>query len=297
MKNKAIAVLYGGKSSEREVCLKTGRAVYNAMLKGGFKNICLIDVDKNLCKNIDKFNPDICFIALHGTYGEDGKIQGLLEMLEIPYTGSGVFANAVAFDKDITKQLLNINNIKTPNYYLSDNLPEDLTFPCIVKPAREGSTIGITIVEKESELHPAIDEAKKYDSKVLIEDFIDGKEITVSILNGKVLPHIYIRPKNGFYDYESKYTKGMTEYLFETGLTERQIEKINFTALKIYEIFSCEGAARVDFIFDGQNAWVLEINTLPGMTETSLLPKAANKAGISFLELVEELLKGADINK
>ena len=297
MKNKNIAILYGGKSSEREVCIKTGNAVYNTMIENGYKNIRLIDVDENLCKVLYELKPDICFIALHGTYGEDGRVQGLLEMLEIPYTGSGVTANAIAFDKDLTKQIFNMKNIRTPNYFLSENMPDDIKFPCIVKPAREGSTIGISIVNNENELNTAIKDAKKYDDKVLIEDFIEGKELTVSVLNGKVLPAIYIKPKSGFYDYEAKYTKGKTEYLFDLEIDEEKIEELNATSLNAYSALCCKGAARVDYMFDGETAWALEINTLPGMTETSLLPKASNQAGISFIELIEELLKGASINK
>jgi D-alanine-D-alanine ligase len=296
MRNNKIAVLYGGKSNEREVCIKTGNAVYNTLVKNGYNKVYLIDVDKDICIKLNELRPDICFIALHGTYGEDGKIQGLLEMLEIPYTGSGVAANAIAFDKDITKKLFKLYEINTPEYCLADNI-ENVKYPCIVKPAREGSTIGISIVENESELKPAIDEARKFDDKVIIEDFIQGKEITVSILNGEVLPQIYIKPKSGFYDYESKYTKGKTEYLFETGISKEKEQEINDFALKAYQALSCEGAARVDFIFDGENAWALEINTLPGMTETSLLPKSVERAGMNFLRLIEELLKGASINK
>lgn len=293
MKNKKIAVLYGGQSAERDVCLATGTAAYNALIEAGYQNTYLIDVDDTLAEQLVENRPDVCFIALHGTYGEDGRIQGLLEMMKIPYTGSDVTASAVCFDKVLTKQVIQSHDIPTADYYLPALGQEKSLMPCVVKPAREGSTIGISIVNFEEELAPAIQLAEEYEGAVIVEEFIQGKELTVSILNGQVLPAIWIRPKSGFYDYESKYTKGMTEYLFETELSETEMTYINDLALKTYQAMGCTAAARVDFIFDGKEAWVLEVNTLPGMTETSLLPKAAGAAGISFLLLVETLLNGA----
>jgi D-alanine-D-alanine ligase len=293
MKDKKIAVLYGGLSKEREVSLKTGKAVYDALKKSKYRNVDLIDVDKNIATKLLREKPDVCFIALHGSYGEDGKIQGMLEMMGIAYTGSNVESSATCFDKVITKQILGYHNIITPDYYLPFKNEHKDFLKSVVKPAREGSTLGISIIDNEEDLKEAIKQAYQFDNKVLVEDFIEGKEITVSILFGEVLPAIWIKPKNGFYDYEAKYTKGMTEYIFDTGLSKSEIEMINKIALKTYEIMECEGAARVDFIYDGKKAWVLEVNTLPGMTETSLLPKSADKAGISFIRLVEKLIEGA----
>lgn len=293
MKNKKITILYGGQSGERDVCLSTGNAVYEVLKNAGYKNINLLDVDNTVAQKLISNRPDVCFIALHGTYGEDGRIQGLLDILEIPYTGSGVSASSASFDKVITKQIIQTNGIPSAEYYLPMLGEKKEIMPCVVKPAREGSTIGITIVKEQAELSDAIKFAASHDKKVIVEKFIEGKEITVSILDGQVLPAIWIKPKKGFYDYESKYTIGMTEYIFETGLTSKQMDYVNELALKTYKAMECIAAARVDFIFDGVEAWVLEVNTLPGMTSTSLLPKAADAAGISFLELVEKLLKGA----
>ncbi len=293
MKDKKIAVLYGGLSKEREVSLKTGKAVYDALKKSKYRNVDLIDVDKNIATKLLREKPDVCFIALHGSYGEDGKIQGMLEMMGIAYTGSNVESSATCFDKVITKQILEYHKIFTPDYYLPFKNEHKDFLKSVVKPAREGSTLGISIIDNEEDLKEAIKQAYQFDNKVLVEEFIAGKEITVSILFGEVLPAIWIKPKNGFYDYEAKYTKGMTEYIFDTGLSKSEIEMINKIALKTYEIMECEGAARVDFIYDGKKAWVLEVNTLPGMTETSLLPKSADKAGISFIRLVEKLIEGA----
>ncbi|MBC7196436.1 MAG: D-alanine--D-alanine ligase [Deferribacterales bacterium] len=293
MKDKKIAVLYGGLSSEREVSLKTGKAVYNTLVENGYKNAVLVDVDKNIVQTLLKLNPDICFNALHGKFGEDGTIQGLLETLGIRYTGSNVAASAVAFDKVLSKYVFVANNIPTADYVvLESNVSINIPFEkCVVKPAREGSTIGISIVENNKDFAAAVNLAFKYDSKVIIEKFISGKELTVSIVGEEVFPPIWIRPKKGFYDYESKYTKGMTEYIFETGLSDRELGKLKDLALKSVKVLGCTSAARADFIYDNNKFYVLEVNTCPGMTETSLLPNAARKAGLSFIELIEKMLE------
>jgi len=293
MKDKKIAVLYGGLSSEREVSLKTGKAVYNTLVENGYKNAVLVDVDKNIVQTLLKLNPDICFNALHGKFGEDGTIQGLLETLGIRYTGSNVAASAVAFDKVLSKYVFVANNIPTADYVvLESSVSINIPFEkCVVKPAREGSTIGISIVENNKDFAAAVNLAFKYDSKVIIEKFISGKELTVSIVGEEVFPPIWIRPKKGFYDYESKYTKGMTEYIFETGLSDRELGKLKDLALKSVKVLGCTSAARADFIYDNNKFYVLEVNTCPGMTETSLLPNAARKAGLSFIELIEKMLE------
>ncbi|BAI80080.1 D-alanine-D-alanine ligase [Deferribacter desulfuricans SSM1] len=288
---RKIAVLCGGLSSEREVSLKTGEAVKQALDNLGY-DAFLIDVDNNVDKKIRETQPDYCFIALHGKYGEDGSIQGLLEVLGIPYNGAGVAASAIAYDKHLTKVLVQSVGIKTPDYYLCENDKDIRFLPAVVKPAREGSTIGISIVKSKDEFSKAFSEAKKYDSRVLIERFIEGKELTVGIINNEVLPTIYIKPIKGFYDYESKYTKGMTEYIFETGLNVDETDKLNNISLKVADLIGCSSLCRIDYIYDGKEFFLLEVNTIPGMTETSLLPKAAKKAGYDFEKLIDKIIKG-----
>lgn len=291
MYNEKIAILYGGLSSEREVSLKTGKGIYDALIRKGYKNTVLIDVDWNITEVLLKEKPDFCFIALHGKYGEDGTIQGVLEMMRIPYNGSGIAASAISFDKVLSKSIFKFYNLPTPNYTVYKDEIEPPFLPCVVKPAREGSTIGITIVKEENQFKPAIEEAKKYDNKILIEEFISGKELTISIIDEIILPMIWIKPVKGFYDYESKYTKGMTEYLFETELSLEEENYVKNIAKKAYDAVGCLSAARVDIIFNGKEAYILEVNTLPGMTETSLLPNSARKAGMSYDDLVELIYK------
>ncbi|KAA0257862.1 D-alanine--D-alanine ligase [Deferribacter autotrophicus] len=287
--SKRIAVLYGGLSSEREVSLKTGKAVYDALVTLGYETH-LIDVDREVDKKIREFKPDYCFIALHGKYGEDGTIQGMLEVMGIPYSGADHISSAIAYDKHYTKIMAEKLGVLTPEYYLAKNEYDARFFPCVVKPAREGSTIGVSIVNEKNEFEKGYRLAKKYDSKVLVERFIKGKELTVGIVNEEVFPVIWIKPVKGFYDYESKYTKGLTEYLFETGLSKEEEAKVKEIALSFSRNIGCSKLCRVDFIFDGKDFYMLEVNTIPGMTETSLLPKAAAKAGYSFNELIDLII-------
>jgi len=232
MLNDKIAVLYGGVSSEREVSLKTGIGIYNALIKKGYKNTVLIDVGWDITEKLLEESPDFCYIALHGKYGEDGTIQGLLEMLRIPYNGSGVATSAVAFDKVFSKSIFELHGISTPEYMVLKGEDEPNFYPCVVKPAREGSTIGISIVKDKKDFKEAVNLALKYDTKILVERFIEGRELTISIIDDIVLPIIWIRPKKGFYDYESKYTKGMTEYIFETRLTVEEEKEVKSVAKK-----------------------------------------------------------------
>ncbi|MCX8084511.1 MAG: D-alanine--D-alanine ligase [Calditerrivibrio sp.] len=287
MYSDKIAVLYGGVSSEREVSLKTGRGIYSALLKRGYDNTILIDVGWDIAEILIREKPDFCFIALHGKYGEDGTIQGLLEMMRIPYNGSGVAASVVAFDKVLSKKIFKEAGIPTADYFVYNGESSSPFYPCVVKPSREGSTIGITIVKDDSEFVSAIDEAKRYDNKIIVEKFVQGKELTISIIDDLILPIIWIRPLKGFYDYTSKYTKGLTEYLFDTGLDCKEEQLVKDVAKRAYDILECRSAARVDVIYDGKTPYVLEVNTLPGMTETSLLPNAAAKFGLSYEDVVE----------
>jgi D-alanine-D-alanine ligase len=303
LKNKKIAVLMGGFSAEREISLKTGNAVLKALLESGCDAVA-IDVDRELPEKLRSVEAEVAFICLHGRYGEDGTVQGMLEMMHIPYTGSGVMSSSMVMDKVVTKQLLLYHEISTPGFMIyraGDDLDEVLKrcrhFPLIVKPAREGSTIGISIVHDRAQLEEGLAKALEHDDLILIEDFIQGDEVTVSVLNNEALPIIKIVPKSGFYDFESKYTPGQTEYLLPAPLEAVLYNRLQEVSLAACKALSCRGAARVDFMVREREFFCLEINTIPGMTETSLLPKAASEAGVSFKELVLEILADAGLNK
>ncbi|MGE4317614.1 MAG: D-alanine--D-alanine ligase [Deferribacterales bacterium] len=294
MGKSKVAVLYGGMSAEREVSLRSGQAAYDALVRLGYET-ALIDMDKDVAFRIKESGAEVCFIALHGTYGEDGRIQGMLDIMDMAYTGSNFESNMIAFDKLLSKEQFVKCGVPTPAYsLLTDKMPFK---KCVVKPCRQGSSVGIHIVDNENDYKEALKDAEKYDSKIMLEECVDGKEFTVSILGSEVLPIIWIRPKKGVYDYESKYTKGMTEYVFETEVTDEQYKYVQDTAKRAFDALGCSGYGRVDIIFDGKEAYVLEVNTLPGMTETSLLPKAAGKAGMTFDMMVERMLHGAEKHK
>ena len=305
IQEKTIGVLMGGLSAEREVSLRTGRAVLNALLEAGYLAVA-IDAGRDLPARLAQERIEVAFIALHGRFGEDGTVQGLLEMLGIPYTGSGVLASSVAMDKVTTKKLLRYHQLSTPDFCIYRR-GEDLelllngchNFPLVVKPAREGSTIGISIVRDRDELAAGIAAALRHDELVLIEEFIAGAEVTVGVLAGEALPIIQVVPKGGFYDYHAKYTVGQTEYLLPAPLDSALQGRLQAAAVAAYRALGCEGAARIDFMVREEQGdfFCLEVNTIPGMTETSLLPKAARHAGISFGELVQRILDGARVGK
>lgn len=295
-KNTKICVIYGGMSAEREVSLKSGKNMADALLKN-FPNTHLVDADFSLAEKLCQIKPDICVVALHGTYGEDGCIQGMLEMMGIPYTGSGVAASAVAFDKLLAKQNFIDYKIPTPKYVIVNEGDKKAPFiPCVVKAARQGSSIGVTIVHDEKGYEAAVKEAFKYDSKVICEEFIEGKELTIPVMDGKAFPPIWIRPKKGFYNYENKYTAGMTEYLLDTGLSAARIRNLKKLAVKVYNTLGCRSMARIDFIATDRKFYVIEVNTVPGMTATSLVPKSASKLGISFEEIVKKIAESASLD-
>lgn len=303
MSSKKIGVLLGGISAEREISLKTGTASLRALQQLGY-DVVGIDVQHNLPQQLEKAAIEIAFIALHGRFGEDGRVQGLLEMMQIPYTGSGVLASSVAIDKVMTKQLLRYHELPTPEFDFmrpgdsaADLLKRCHHLPLVVKPSREGSTIGITIAKTSEDLGSGVELAATLDGTVLIEDFIDGSELTVSVLNGKALPVIKIVPKSGFYDYQAKYNSGDTEYLLPAPIDADSYQLVQQAAVKACRVLGCRGAARVDFMFRNREFYCIEINTIPGMTETSLLPKAAQAAGIDFPQLVEQILLDADLDK
>jgi len=290
-----IGVIYGGLSREREVSIKTGEAVIKALVELGYEVLPLL-VGEDLVERVVNAHIDIAFIALHGKYGEDGTVQGLLELLKIPYTGSSFTASAAAIDKIVTKKLWLFEGVLTPKFQIlkTPNDSRRLDFPLVVKPPKEGSTIGISIVNNEEEYQKAVKDAFLLDKEVLLEEYIRGKELTVAVFGDEVFTPIEIRPKKGFYDYFSKYNKGETEYIIPPQIDEESKKSIMNIAKKAYDAVNCSGAARVDFILsEDKQPYALEINTIPGMTETSLLPKACAYHGIEFKELVEKILKSA----
>jgi D-alanine-D-alanine ligase len=247
---------------------------------------------------------ECAFLALHGRFGEDGTIQGMLELMRIPYTGSGVLASALAMHKIMAKKVFLCEKIPTPRFevFHREEIERDpmrtisLPLPLVVKPAREGSTIGVSIVRTAEERLPALKEAGKYDEEILVEEFMKGKEITVGILENIPLPIIGIVPKSGFYNYHSKYTKGETQYIIPAQIPREKYLYAQEISLKAFQVLGCSCCARVDLMTDEDgNPFVIDVNTMPGMTETSLLPQAASYAGITFGDLVERILLGASL--
>ncbi len=301
-KDKIIGVLMGGLSKEREISLKSGNAIFEALLLKGY-DVVPIDVGRDVFRILQEKAVDVAFLALHGRYGEDGSIQGVLEILGIPYTGSSLLASALAMDKYLCKDIARAEGIPTPEGFFFDAFQENLDnflrsipphYPFIVKPSREGSTIGIRKVSNSHELQEAILQAARIDSRVLVEQFIPGREFTVGILNGEALPVLEVIPKSGFYDYNSKYTVGATQYICPAEISDEVAKQLQIYTVRLFRRMGCEGVARADFILaSDKTPYFLEINTLPGMTNTSLVPKAAAVAGVSFPDLVEKILWSA----
>jgi len=291
-----VAVLYGGKSAEREVSLKSGAAVIDALTRAGV-DVVAIDVGDDLLDRLQSEKIDRAFIILHGRGGEDGSMQGLLECLGIPYTGSGILASALAMDKLRTKQVWQSLGIPTPRHAVlaseSDCLKAsmELGFPLIVKPAHEGSSIGMAKVNSEQELVAAWQDAAKYDSQVLVEQWIHGPEFTIAVLRGQVLPPIALGTPHVFYDYDAKYIANDTQYRIPCGLDSvKEQELIDLTA-RACDAIGIEGWGRLDVMQDEQGQfWLLEVNTAPGMTDHSLVPMAARAAGLDFQQLVLAIL-------
>lgn len=296
---RRIAVLMGGQSSERDISLRSGRAALAALLRKGYDAVPL-DVDATICSRLQDSKAELAFIALHGSGGEDGTIQGLLEVLRIPYTGSGVKACAVAMDKAMTKALLAHHKIPVPRGFVrtrherSKALPRGFKWPVVVKPVSEGSTLGVTIVQTPREFMAGLKTALQYGPSVLVEEYIEGRELTVGVLNDRPLPVVEIVPPHGFYDYAAKYTPGASIYKAPAPLSGPRTKLIQRLALAVHQRLGCRGATRVDFRLDGRGRpFVLEINTVPGLTETSLLPMAAKAARLSYEALVEAMLLSA----
>ncbi len=293
LKKLKIGVLMGGMSNEREVSLKTGAAVLSSLGRLGVEAV-EIDGGKDVPSLIEKEKIDLAFLALHGQFGEDGCMQGMLEIMGIPYTGSGVVGSAMAMSKTITKEICVARGINTPenHVYTKSSFTGSaddckIKAPAVVKPANGGSSIGVTVCKTDQEIAPAIAKALGEDSEALVEEFIDGPLITIGVVGSQVLPAIEIETLKGFYDYESKYTPGNTVYHLPARIDSAIEKKAGEITLEMTKALRLKGATRTDLMIDGAGTiYFIEVNTIPGMTETSLLPKAAEYSDISFDELV-----------
>jgi D-alanine-D-alanine ligase len=298
LRGKNIVVLMGGISAEREISLRSGNMVCQALTRLGLR---VQGIDVRGWKDLARLGhqcPEVVFLTLHGTGGEDGAVQGMLEWMRIPYTGSGVLASALAMDKARSKEIFKFLGLPTAPWILlnhpREKVPSSFPLPCVVKPNRQGSTVGITIVRQRNQWVPALRLAWKYDTQVLVEKFCQGKEITVGVLEGKSLAVVEIVPKNEFYDFESKYTPGMSEHITPARIPAGQLAKARQLALAAHRALGCRGVSRVDFIAGRRGGLnILEVNTLPGMTATSLIQDSARHAGVSFEALVLKLLESA----
>ena len=296
-----VAVLLGGRSAERAISLRSGHAVLDALLRKGV-DAHPFDPSEQHMEQLLQQGFNRAHIALHGRYGEDGTVQGALELMGIPYTGSGVMASALAMDKWRTKLLWEAAGITTPHHILINEqsdfakVAQEVGLPLIVKPGREGSTIGLSKVEDVNDLPVACGLAAQHDAMVLAEQFIEGTELTAAILGDVALPLVRIEVESGLYDYEAKYLSDHTRYFCPSGVTNAQEQSIQAQALRAHRVLGCEGWSRVDVILDKSGRpYFLEINTSPGMTDHSLVPMAAKAAGISFDDLVLRILELAHV--
>ena len=303
MKSRKIGVLYGGLSAEREVSLMSGTAVHQALVAQGY-NAVAIDVGRDLAAVLKREGVEAAFIALHGRYGEDGCVQGLLELMQIPYTGSGVLASALAMHKLYSKRTFAACGILTAPFINfrrgaavnSNDLPFGL--PLVVKPVQEGSSVGVSIVKTERDLAAALELAFRHDDEILVEQYIKGQEVQVGILDDRPVGAIEIIPKNEFYDFESKYTDGMADHIFPARLESALYEKAQQVGLAAHRALGCMGYSRVDLLVTATgDCYVLEVNTLPGMTSLSLFPEIAAKgAGLPFEKLVSCIIESASLS-
>ena len=303
-KNSKIAVLCGGLSNEREVSLRSGKNVFKALIELGYKNVSLVDVSRDISSVLTEGKFEYAVNMLHGRYGEDGCIQGVLEFLNIKYTGCKVKASAICMDKITTKKILQNSdiplvksiNVNKNNY--KEKIKE-LNFPIIIKPACEGSSIGMTKVDNIEKLDEAMDIALKCDSEILIEEYLQGISATIGVLENEdkifATPILEFRTKTLWYDFEAKYTEGLTEFILPASFDKEMTEKMQALAIKAHQSCSCRGLSRVDFLVYDNIPYVLEINTNPGMTDLSDLPAQSKAMGISYNELVEIILKTADL--
>lgn len=300
-----VALLAGGKSNEREISLASGKGAQEALEAAGFSVTAIDPANKDDLKKLIDESFDVAFLCMHGKFGEDGTIQGLLDVLGIPYTCSGVWSSALAMDKSKTKIFYERNGVPTPpslTVFKNDpvdvaKVVEQLGSAVVVKPATEGSAIGVFIVEGEEEIADALEKAFDIDSEVLIERYIKGREFTVAVLGNKeatAFPVIEIVPKSDFYDFESKYAPGGSQHICPAHIPDELADRLKDAAVAAHKALSCSGTSRSDFLMEENGAfWVLETNTIPGMTATSLLPDAASAAGMSFPELCTKLIEFA----
>ena len=302
---KRILVLCGGISKERLISLDTGKQVANELKKNKY-SVITCEPDHTLLKNIKLFKPDIIFNALHGQFGEDGYIQTILETQKIPYTHSGVIASSIAMDKEISKKIFLRNKILTPKYIKFDYkknkkniikiIEKKLKFPVVIKPINEGSSVHVYICNKKN-IVKNLKILSTY-HQILIEEFIGGREIQVAIMGTKTLGAIELKPKRKFYDYEAKYnSNSKTKHIIPVNLDKKDLQKITTITLRVHQLIGCKGVTRSDFKFYKGKFYLLEINTQPGMTKLSLVPEIANYTGISFIQLIEWILKDASINR
>jgi len=297
-----VAVLAGGPSSERGISIKSGLAVYNTLRHEGCRAEWLQLGKTNIEKTVQGVPFDVAFIALHGRIGEDGTIQKILERMSRPYTGSGVMASRLALDKIASRKIFKKRGIPVPNYRVLNiktvKLPANFSFPVVVKPQREGSSIGLSLARNKREFRRACKKALEYSRKIIVERFIKGREITVGILGKRALPVVEIVPKQAFYDFYAKYKDGETEYKIPASLPRRLYKEAQTLGLEAYDALNCCDFSRVDMLLDENNKiYVLEVNTIPGLTKRSLLPKAAAASGIGFSSLCLKILELALRNK
>lgn len=304
-KDAKIAVLCGGLSSEAEISRRSGKNCYDALQRLGYKNSKLVEVTENIAEDLKGF--DYAYNALHGKYGEDGCIQGVLEFLKIPYTGCGVMSSALCMNKEYTKKVLSsagLPLIKSVLITKGDNLYEkvkELNFPIMVKPVSEGSSLGMAKVSNIDELVKAVFEASKYKQDIMLEEYLEGISATVGILekDGETFATeiLEFRPHTEWYDYEAKYTKGMTDFIIPAEISYDMTKKVKEVSMQAFKVCGCSGVSRVDFLIANDTPYILEVNTSPGMTDTSDLPAQAAAMGISYDELVEIILQSAGLNK
>lgn len=317
---KKIGVLMGGLSSERDVSIRSGLAIYQGLQELGY-NAAAVDVDRDIVNVLKKEKVKYAFLALHGGTGENGSIQGMLEVLGIPYTGSGVLASALAMDKEMSKKIFSYHGLPVSPFlvvkkqkaakkrgaknaredtgpdmtgaYTLESLPRpDFAMPWVVKPVAEGSSIGVSIIKEEAELRPSLEKTFLLGERIIIEQFIQGKELHIGILGNRILGGVEVRSSLEFYNYEAKYTSGLTEYILPPEVDESILDRVKVMALRAHKALGCSGVSRVDFIVDEhREPYILEVNTLPGMTTTSLLPKIARAAGLDFNMLIEEIIR------
>ena len=284
-----IAVFMGGISSEKEVSVRTGTAILNSLIRQGYDAYGVILDKGNLLTAFIENEYDLAYLALHGEYGEDGRIQGLLDILGKKYTGCSMISSAVSMDKDLTKKIAQAVGVRTPKSYTKENLEDVDKFPIVVKPSTEGSTVGLYICHNKEEILDAVE--KSGDKDLVIEEFIKGEELTVGVLEGEPLGVLKITPKIGLYDYKSKYTAGMTEYEYPAKISEKSYQEAMEYATIIHNSLKMKGVSRSDFILKDGELYFLEVNSCPGMTETSLVPKLATLKGYTFDDITRKIVE------